>query len=586
MATYTICPSCGETLHSSEITGRYCSSCGATWGDNQEGGDSGDIACPNCGNLPCTCDIDIPEPDPEPDIDIPDPDIPSPDPDIPNPDPDYCEIYYYRGEDVYCDEADADGFVWWEMVTSGSSYTIVSYIPERYGYVFKGWATSPSSSTVKYNPGAKISKVTSSIDLYPVWEKVTEPDIPDPEPDDEPEEVVFYVDYDYSYADTSDPDDPGFRIIWVKAGTTHTIIECPASSNIRGGSFLYWQTSMGDRYDPGDVVIIDSDLSLSAVWGESPDPEATFCVEYDYAGANVDDPYDIGWKSISVTEGSTHTIIECPGSSNIYGGSFLHWIDNGGGIYNPGDKIVISGDLYLTAIWDKSEDEVVTTPVGPFTLRIQISDDNSFWIFDYYRGDQEVTVTHSPFKLRDALCHYEGLDFVGWTTEKGSTNIVGQYAYGRDSQGEYFYLVDVNSDMTLYPVWGARQVFLSYWIGYDAYCPEADNDGYIWFEGHSEGEPVTITSYIPQKSGYTFVGWSRYADATSPDYLPGDVMQSIDSDMDLYAVYKKSTSGHVYLKNGGHLVKGCTFVKVQGSHRRGVAVFTKVNGRWKRSTSV
>lgn len=255
-----ICPECGLPLYDcpghggSGESGHVCSYCGSydCFGECQ--------VCPNCGESPCMCcehnvaAWDCPICNPE--------------------DPEPWDINYHLDSDATCDEADEDMFIWWAMVNHGSSYTIVSYIPEKPGYEFKGWATTPNSSTVQYNPGAKISEVTSSIDLYPVWIEIQDPNIP-------------------------------------------------------GG----------------------------------------------------------------------------------------------------------------------------TTPVGPFTLRIQISDDNSFWVFDCYDGDEEFTVTASPFKIRDGLSHYEGLNFVGWTTEKGSTNIIGRSAHGSDSQGEYFYLVDVSRDMTLYPVW-------------------------------------------------------------------------------------------------------------------------------------
>lgn len=50
----------------------------------------------------------------------------------------------------------------------GTSITLSNTKPTRAGYTFKGWATSSTSTTVAYNPGATYSKDAGLI-LYAVW---------------------------------------------------------------------------------------------------------------------------------------------------------------------------------------------------------------------------------------------------------------------------------------------------------------------------------------------------------------------------------------------------------------------------------
>ena len=49
--------------------------------------------------------------------------------------------------------------------------TLSSAIPTRTGYSFKGWGTSPSSTTVAYSPGSSYT-ANASITLYAIWEIV------------------------------------------------------------------------------------------------------------------------------------------------------------------------------------------------------------------------------------------------------------------------------------------------------------------------------------------------------------------------------------------------------------------------------
>lgn len=54
----------------------------------------------------------------------------------------------------------------------------------------------------------------------------------------------------------------------------------------------------------------------------------------------------------------------------------------------------------------------------------------------------------------------------------------------------------------------------------------------------------TVPSAIPQRLGYSFVGWAKSADAAKADYKPGDripgplAISKLDEDLDLYAVWE------------------------------------------------
>ncbi len=55
----------------------------------------------------------------------------------------------------------------------------------------------------------------------------------------------------------------------------------------------------------------------------------------------------------------------------------------------------------------------------------------------------------------------------------------------------------------------------------------------------TEGKPLTISKDIPNREGYTFLGWATSADAAEAEYQPGDSYTE-DADITLYAVWKEN----------------------------------------------
>lgn len=64
------------------------------------------------------------------------------------------------------------------------------------------------------------------------------------------------------------------------------------------------------------------------------------------------------------------------------------------------------------------------------------------------------------------------------------------------------------------------------------------------------GAPLTLSTDVPVREGYTFLGWSTSSTATTADYEPGD-QYGADSSTTLYAVWKINTYTVSYDANGG-----------------------------------
>ena len=73
---------------------------------------------------------------------------------------------------------------------------------------------------------------------------------------------------------------------------------------------------------------------------------------------------------------------------------------------------------------------------------------------------------------------------------------------------------------------------------------------------YNEGDDVTIADNTFTKPGYAFTEWNTEEDGTGDSYAPGDVIEDIDDDIDLYAQWEVSTSttGNIKFGSGdGHV---------------------------------
>lgn len=114
-----------------------------------------------------------------------------------------------------------------------------------------------------------------------------------------------------------------------------------------------------------------------------------------------------------------------------------------------------------------------------------------------------------------------GYVFKGWNTKADGTG----KAY---SAGE---LYSANGDVALYAQWKANTYTLTY-----------DGNGYSSYSSKIENVvTTTIKTNMPNRFGYTFLGWSTNSSATSATYTPGSTI-SLSSNTTLYAVWKSAQS--------------------------------------------
>lgn len=126
-----------------------------------------------------------------------------------------------------------------------------------------------------------------------------------------------------------------------------------------------------------------------------------------------------------------------------------------------------------------------------------------------------------------------GYNFIGWSTDSDAAT--ADYQPG----GSY----TANASATLYAVWSVATI---YTITYN-------NNGGTGGPGTGSKPHNTtyiISSVLPEREGYTFLGWGLSQNTQTISYHPGDVYTT-NANLTIYAIWKAITYDIYYIANGG-----------------------------------
>jgi uncharacterized repeat protein (TIGR02543 family) len=118
-------------------------------------------------------------------------------------------------------------------------------------------------------------------------------------------------------------------------------------------------------------------------------------------------------------------------------------------------------------------------------------------------------------------------------------------------------------------VWELKTYTVSYNTNGGSNTPESQTKSY--------GVNITLSTLIPVRSGYKFLGWSTDKSATEPMYLSGGTFAS-NENTTLYAVWERL--GIAKVKISGQYKDGRVYVKSNDKWNMGI-IFVKVDGKWR-----
>ena len=244
----------------------------------------------------------------------------------------------------------------------------------------------------------------------------------------------------------------------------------------------------------------------------------------------------ITFNKSSYTEGDTITLSWTPSPSNS---NLSHyWIN----VRNPAGNLIINEKI------DKSKTSysfatpgvgtygvtISATPYGSVSGEGSLTDTKSITInaktytvsYNANGGTgapaAQTKYQNTALTLSSTKPTRSGYTFVGWSTSSTATSAM--YAAG----GSY----TANSSATLYAVW----IINTYGVSYLANGGTGSPGAYA----HSNGSTHTISSTVPERFGYTFLGWGTSANS-STIYSPGQ-KYTVTSNTKFYAQWASASS--------------------------------------------
>ena len=411
----------------------------------------------------------------------------------------------------------------------GTNATLSSTKPTRSGYKFLGWSTSSSATSASYDPGDTFSNEGNTT-LYAVWER---------------QSYSLTINFEYNY---------GTYNVSLSVKTNRGTLS--RSSMSEGGSVTL--TSDGTT-NTHTVTISETSPSPNYFYvGTSTTPTSLTTYTYSWTPTSnksiniyTEQRYSITYNGNGNTGGSTSTTYYRYGSGTVAscgftrtGYDFAGWATsaNGGVVYEQGDTV---RNTYLTlyAVWtrrsytnyyyyrntDGDQDSTTQTRYVStnYTLLSSISDDyeSNGWSLYQWGSSESATSGSSP----------------GSTTSSTSTSTIEYYAISR------------------------RTVSISYSANGGSFSSTPSTTGTQYWNqyGNAYNNPrLSITSTVPTRTGYEFLGWSTSSTATSADYVYGSTYTfsnaySSSASKTFYAVwearnpaYYDAGGGFWYVENG------------------------------------
>ena len=366
----------------------------------------------------------------------------------------------------------------------GETVALPTTTPTRSGYTFSGWGTYSSDTSANYQPGSNYSSNSSST-LYAIWTA----NVPEPET------------YTVSYNANGGSGAPSAQV-----KTENVTLTLSSTKPTRSGyTFKGWSTSKtatSPTYYAGGSYTANASATLYAVWEQNA--PTTYTVSYNANGGSGAPSSQTKTHNVTLTLSSTK-----PTRS---GYTFLGWSTSSTATsptYYASGSYTANASATLYAVWSKN---------APATYTVSFNANGGSGAPSSVTKTDGVTLylpTTEPYRS-----NYE---FLGWSTSSTATSPT-YYAGGSFSR---------NANTTLYAVWEYSPE--TYTVRYNANggtgAPSSQTKTY--------GVNLTLSSTIPTRSGYNFLGWSTSSTATSATYSAGG-SYTANSGATLYAVWEKA----------------------------------------------
>ena len=447
---------------------------------------------------------------------------------------------------------------------SSITIKISNVVPQKDGYIFKGWNTKSDSTGTDYSPGDEIS-ISADTTLYAVWEKLGEyyvayhENTSDevygmPAPQNKVEGVALSLSktvplrtgYRFlGWAET--PDGPvkyaagaeheyhenksldlyavweaeSFTVKLPESGAGYTVSEAGAQKTVGYGGELEFTVTIAQGYTAERMIVSANGVSLgfTSVKGDT----------YTYVLKNVtkdtvisiNDVVQISY-TVVLNDGTGYTV--APNTQTVsYGEDLSFRVTLADGYQTAVPKVYANG-LLLAGIQD-GDTYTYTLPQVKQQPSISISIvEKPQYSIVFVNGENIYTIStveEGQPLTEPAAPERAGYRFAGWYLDKEMTK---PYTFGGA----------VTSAFILYAKWEINTYQIEYFANTQDTVTALPS---IQIKQHDV--PLVLSSDLPKRTGYRFLGWNTKPDGTGTSYGPADEFIA-NTDTNLYAQWKRN----------------------------------------------
>ncbi len=297
-----------------------------------------------------------------------------------------------------------------------------------------------------------------------------------------------------------------------------------------GYTFLGWSessTATTPTYSAGSSFTTNANTTLYAVWKQDV---KTYTISYD-ANGGTGAP-----ASQQKTYGTSLTLSSVEPTKDGY--LFLGWTtdDTNTIEYLPGDTFAINSDTTLYAVWVEISELILnnewtvwtSTDIWVTSLSVAPGSDKPDVAYYYVPQKTGKYIFYSTNASDSEIYLYnDSGKQIGYDDDSGE-NLNFRLECDLVAGKEYTFLLDGVSGCNV----GFGEIYA---ISYDA----NGGTGAPQSQQRAFNEVLILSDKIPNRSGYTFLGWSDSGPSGGVTYQPGGEMRYLAQDITLYAVWQE-----------------------------------------------
>ena len=366
-----------------------------------------------------------------------------------------------------------------ETKTENIALTLSLQSPTREGYTFMGWATKREATLAEYRPGSEFTSDENTT-LYAVWVKG---------------EKTYNVLYSANGGTGAPPAEFNIK-------ETYTIsLQVPRKE---GYGFDGWSTNpkaISADYRPGDVISIDSDIELYAVWISNAQT-VSITVSPEGAGTVVGNGAKQKGENVVIA------------ATALEGYEFESWKVTAGGV------TLASTVSSTTSFKMPAGDVSIVANFREVLLTLKYDANGGYNAPATQRAAQNTMV-----QVAAQMPTRDGYKFKGWALRSSATE--ADYASAAT--------FELKESIVLYAVW--EKDIYDYTLSFDLNGGAEKTVGDFSPITTKAGVKKQIPAKEPVKKGFVFLGWTLEKSSKDIVYKSGDTFEK-DKNTTLYAVFK------------------------------------------------